>query len=371
MRTFRTLLLAGTALVAFAAAAAPAHAGVTWKIKGAGFGHGVGMSQYGAYGYAREGWGYRAILKHYYTGISIEPTPDKTVRVLLAPYQSAIRFSSASSACGVSLNESKTYSAERSGNAVLLRNPAGNTLKNCGGLLSAAGGSSVYLVGKGSYRGTIEARTSSIAGRLNAINAVSLDDYIKGVVPLESPASWPQEALKAQAVAARSYALAGRVGGRGFDLYDDTRSQVYGGISGEAPGGNSAVKATSLEVATYDGKIATTYFTSTSGGHTENNENVFGGSPIPYLRGVPDPHDDSSPLHRWRKSFSQAQLQGALSRYVRGKLRAIKVIRRGVSPRIVRAKLVGSGGVTKVSGLILQYNLGLYDTWAFIKKVKS
>ena len=220
-------------------AARPAKA--RWVIKGAGYGHGIGMSQYGAYGYAKKGTGYRAIVKHYYSGTEVGSTGSKTVRVLLRPYQSTVRFKGASAACGVSLAEKKTYSAKPKKSKVILRNKGGVRLANCGSVMSATGGASVSLIGKGAYRGAIEARGSSVPGKLNAINAVDLEDYIRGVIAEESPSSWPLDALKAQAVAARSYALSTGVGGNGFDHYDDTRSQVYGGIGAETARTNQAV----------------------------------------------------------------------------------------------------------------------------------
>ena len=123
---------------------------------------------------------------------------------------------------------------------------------------------------------------------------VELEDYVRGVVSKESPASWPMEALKAQAVAARSYALSTAAHGSGFDVFDDTRSQAYGGIGAETAKTDQAVAATHLQVVLYRGKVAQTFFFSTSGGHTENNEFSslgFGQPPIPYLRGVDDPYE--------------------------------------------------------------------------------
>ena len=92
-------------------------------------------------------------------------------------------------------------------------------------------------------------------------------------MPVESPASWPLEALKAQAVAARTYAITSTKGGVGFEHYPDTRSQVYGGIGVEQPTTNQAVAETARQVVTYQGRPVTTYFFSTSGGRTENIEN--------------------------------------------------------------------------------------------------
>src|SRR5262249_1171320 len=135
---------------------------------------------------------------------------------------------------------------------------------------------------------------SSVPGTVSAINFVSLEDYVRGVVPKESPTSFPPEALKAQAVAARSYALAVPVHGTSFDQYDDTRSQVYGGASAETTKTNQRGEAAAGQVVTYNGKVPQTFFFSTSGGHTENNEFSslgFGQPPVPYLRGVDDPYE--------------------------------------------------------------------------------
>jgi stage II sporulation protein D len=349
---------------------ATAEARVVWKVPGGGFGHGVGLSQYGAYGFANHGRGWRKIVSHYYRNTAIEATENLVVRVLLRPYLPKAVFTGATAACGVKLGEAKTYRAVRKGGDVLLLNPKGITRRNCGSLLAANGGKTVVLKGKGAYRGALQVRPSSVPGRVNAINALAVEKYVRGVVALESPSSWPMNALRAQAVVARSYGLASDVGGRGFDLYDTTASQVYGGVGAETANTNSAVKETKLQVVKYKGRIATTYFFSTSGGYTESNEFVFGGEPIPYLRGVPDPYDGASPFHRWVRKFSQRQMQAALSEDVRGKLRKIVVLRRGDSPRIFRARLVGSGGKTKISGQELKLDLGLLDAPWKIRKLK-
>ena len=150
----------------------------------------------------------------------------------------------------------------------------------------------------GGYRGVLE--VSPAPSGLMAVNALDLESYIRGVVPAEIPATWPAEALKAQALAARTYALATRKPVTGFDQYADTRSQVYRGMSAEKPTSDAAIAATTGEVVTYAANPVVTYFFSTSGGRTENVENSFIGSPAqPWLRSVDDPYDDVSPRHRW------------------------------------------------------------------------
>ena len=361
---------AGVALVAAAialATAPTAGAKGIWVIRGAGFGHGIGMSQYGAYGSARNGLTHDAILSQYYTGTTLGTIQSQTVRVLLRPYLPTVRFSGASSACGAGLTESATYTAKRKGSRVILIGPGGGRLRNCGGLLSATGGDSVALAGKGAYRGALEIRPAKVPGRLNAINAVELEDYVRGVISKESPSSWPLEALKAQAVAARSYAISTPVRGAGFDQYADTRSQVYGGLAAETARTNQAVAETALQVVMHRGQVAQTFFFSTSGGHTENNENSFlGGTPEPYLRGVPDPNEAQagSPYHTWTRKFTQGGIQAELGSLVKGKLKRVEVIKRGASPRIVKARIVGTGGSSSASGPTLRARLGLPDTWA-------
>ena len=175
-----------------------------------------------------------------------------------------------------------------------------------------------------------------------------------------------------QAVAARSYALATDAGGPLFDQYADTRSQVYNGMSAEQPSTNAAARATAGQVVLYQGQVATTYFFSTSGGRTENVENVFyGAPPSPYLKSVKDPYDGVSPRHRWQFRFTRAQIQARLGSLCRGRFRAIKVVKRGVSPRVVAADVVCSGGRTRTNGASLRSRLGLYDTWFSVTKASS
>ena len=146
------------------------------------------------------------------------------------------------------------------------------------------------------YRGRID--VDVVDGSLRALNVVGLEQYLYGVVPAEMPSTWAPEALKSQAVAARSYALATRQVGAPFDVYSDTRSQMYLGISSESPATNAAVDATKGQVLFYKGTVATTYFSSTSGGKTESSQ-AWTGTALPYLVSVSDPYDEISPYHDW------------------------------------------------------------------------
>jgi stage II sporulation protein D len=362
--TVRRATVAAIAWALAAPAAAPAD---RWVIEGRGFGHGVGLSQYGAYGFAKHGKRYERILGHYFRGTEIERARERGVKVLLATQVGEIAFSGADRACGRKLRERKRYRFAAMGNRVALRSGSGARLADCGGKGSAGGDGAVVVGSEAAYRGRLVARNRS--GSLDAINAVGIDAYVRGVVANEMPSSWPAEALRAQAVVARSYALASRVKGRGFDLYDDTRSQVYGGKTSETKATDRAVKATRREVVEHRGKVATTFYFSTSGGETENVEYGFPGArPSGYLKSVKDPYDDLSPYHRWHEKLSEAKLEEKLGGLVEGNLRAIEITKRGASPRIVKARVVGSRGSEKVTGPSLQYRLGLKSTWARFKQ---
>jgi stage II sporulation protein D len=338
--------------------------GAKWVVKGRGFGHGVGLSQYGAYGVAKHGRGYKQIVGHYYKGTKVGRAKGANVRVLVGGGD-RVEFSGANRACGKRLRERKRYRFERAGGGVQLASAGGKRLAGCGDSGGARGGSGVTYSGRGGYRGELIAVASG--GELNAVNRVGIDDYVRGVVPNESPSSWPGEALKAQALVARSYALTTKVDGDGFDLYDDTRSQVYDGRSSEAKSTNRAVRATRGEVVKAGGRIATTYYHSTSGGRTESSQFGFpGGSSRSYLKSVRDPFDKASPYHRWKEKFSQGSMESRLG--VAGNLRKVDVLKRGKSPRIVKARIVGSGGSETVSGATLQARLGLLSAWAKFRK---
>jgi stage II sporulation protein D len=369
------LRLVSMTLAAFALLTTPALAGkARLTIRGAGFGHGVGMSQYGALGFAQHGKTYDEILAHYYTGTELGTTdPATTVRVLIQSTGTA-SFSGASQAGTRRLNPSRTFKVRRRGSAqVDLLSAGGKRIATFSAPLQVSGPEGVVaLGGAGTYRGMLEFRPDTFGG-VNAINAVPLEDYVAGVVSRESPSSWPAEALKAQAVAARTYAIMTSKAGNGFEQYADTRSQVYGGVAAETAGTNQAVADTRGQVVTYDGEPVTTFFFSTSGGRTEDVEKTnVGAGPQPHLKSVADPYDDVSPKHRWTPvKLTLAQAGAELSGLVKGRFKGIQVIRRGSSPRIVAADIVGSAGRTRVDGATLRARLGLLDTWAYFTTIAT
>jgi len=256
----------------------------TLVIQGAGDGHGVGMSQEGALGYAQHGWSYNQILAHYYTGTALGQAP--------------------------------------------------------------AGAKVKVLIG-------------------SRVKTLPLETYVRGVISAEMPSEWPAAALQAQAVAVRTYALTAHAGGTKFDVYSDTRSQVYRGPAAETASTNAAALATAGQIVTYDGQPAITYFFASSGGHTEAVQDAFPGAAAqPWLVGVSDPYDQG-PEHRWTVSLSFAAAAERLGGLVKGSFRGIEVLQRGSSPRILTAYVLGSAGRTLASGGELAARLGLDDTWAY------
>ena len=364
----RTLI--AIALLAGLVVPATAPADIHWEVEGRGFGHGIGMSQYGAYGMGQNGWDYRRILGHYYTDTELGTAEGKTVRVLLGDGRTSVKFDGAKGVNGKVLDPAKTYTATRKNGRVKISGIGTfSTIAKVRGSAIRWKGTTMNGIANGRFRSYLELRPSSYGG-LTVVNALGLDNYVRGVVSGEIPSSWPAETLKAQAVAARTYALTTGRGGAIFDQFPDTRSQVYRGMKGETPATNAAVASTAREVVTYQGDPAVTYFFSTSGGQTENVENSFlGAAPKPWLKSVEDPYDDASPRHQWRLVYSQAQMQSRLSGYVKGTFRGMKIVKTGVSPRVVTAEVIGSSGRTQISGPTVRARLGLYDTWFTVGKV--
>jgi stage II sporulation protein D len=194
---------------------------------------------------------------------------------------------------------------------------------------------------------------------------IGLERYVRGVVGAEMSPSWPMAALEAQAVASRTYVLTDRAGGAKFDVYSDTRSQMYLGKAAETAQTDAAVAATAGQIVSYHSAPAITYFFASSGGLTENVANAFpGAEQQPWLRGVGDPYDQG-PLHRWTITMTMASAARRLAGLFHGRLQGIEVLKRGFSPRIVTALVRGSRGATEVSGAELEARLGLYSTWAY------
>ena len=323
-------------------------------ISGHGWGHGLGLSQWGAYGYALHGLGFGRILAHYYPGTTLGPAPARAVRVLLLRAKRVLLESTAA-----------WKAVDASGKAMPLDPSsmaftAGGRLQGRAVALPMTFSSPVPIAVDGKpFRGRITVSQDGKA--LDVVDDVALESYLKGVVPSEMPFDWPPAALQAQAIAARSYALANVVQGGAFDLYSDSRSQVYGGIDAETPSTSAAVDATRGQVVLYDGKVADTYFFSTSGGRTVSAAEVLG-TPVPYLVSVPDPYDTLSPYHDWGPVlFDMAAVAKKLK--VAPSVTDVSVAA-GPSGRVQAMTVVGADDAkTSFTGSQVRTALDLRSTW--------
>jgi stage II sporulation protein D len=365
--TFAACLMLAGAGSSLADTGPPATAPATstssvFLFSGHGWGHGLGMSQYGALGYAQHGVSYDQILAHYYPGTTLSRVTGRTVRVLLLENRKSMPIGS------------DAPFRVRDGSGVVHTLAAGSytlgpdfTLPVDDGTVQALTGPLVFLRGTSPlriahlWRGQLQ--VSVTGGKLQVIDVVGLEAYLQGVVPSEMPSWWPAGALEAQAVAARSYALAHVKGPPyAFDLYGDVRSQAYGGISAESAPGTAAVSGTKGQVLTYGGKVADTWFFSTSGGRTESAADVLpAGSSLPYLASVDDPYDSLSPYHDWGPvSVSGTKVAKALK--VPGQVLDISTTPNAAG-RVGSAVAVGTKGQVTVTGSKLRSSLGLRSTW--------
>src|SRR5436190_3781001 len=355
-----SILLLGIGPVAHARVNAKAAAGAaTFVVTGHGWGHGVGMSQYGAYGYAQKGVGYEKIVLHYFPGTELGQAPVSKVRVLLTsgvgtlPIGSAVDFRVKDATGAVHNVTAGKYTLTP---ALKLKVDGAAVARALPGpLLFQPGTTPLQL--KHLYRGSMQ--VDVVGGKLRAINVVGLEQYLYGVVPSEMPFSWAPEALKAQAVVARSYALATRRTGA-FDLYPDTRSQVYLGVEHEKSSTSAAVDATAGQVVLYQGQVAKTFFFSTSGGRTASSEDVWG-TAVPYLVSVPDPYDSISPYHTWGPiAFGGAKLGRVL--HTGGAVTDLRTTLNS-SRRVTALTAVTAHGDVSVNPMSVRRLLGLRSTW--------
>jgi stage II sporulation protein D len=208
------------------------------------------------------------------------------------------------------------------------------------------------------YRGEVDLVRESSG--ISVINRLNIEDYLASVIGREMYNTWPQEALKAQAVASRSYAVfkLQRPKSKLFDVLDTTTSQVYVGLEGEANSTQEAVKATAGEVLMYQGKVIEAVFHSSSGGHTENSENVWQNI-VPYLRGVED-FDQSSPSYQWTLNLTAPQLRQRIPGV--GDILSMTPAKSSPTGRILTLKVQGTKGERLIKGTEARKALGLKST---------
>ncbi len=253
------------------------------------------------------------------------------------------------------------YMANSSGSGVALQNWQANQI-----YIQPTGDGYVFI-GDRWYRGGISlVRTD---GGLTAVNNVNLEHYLYSVIGAEMSPNWPLEALKAQAVAARSYALYQRERGNNptYDLGDTQGWQVYKGLESEATSTYAAVDATAGQVMVYNGKIIEAFFHSSSGGHTENVEEVWTEA-RPYLRGVPD-YDRGAPVYEWSTSVSVSQLSNLISGV--GNIVSMQPEKTTKTGRVITMKVIGDSGQRVIGGEQIQRLLGLKSTRFSIQKANG
>ncbi len=226
--------------------------------------------------------------------------------------------------------------------------------------LAPADGARLYLDIR-PYRGVVELRRTA-RGRLTVINELDLEEYLYGVLKNEVDPQWPAEALKAQAVASRTWALysLNRFALEGYDVRATTESQVYNGVTAEDPRTTAAVDATRGEIMTYQGRPIFAAYHSDSGGSTESSELVWGGTSYPYLKGVADPYSMGAPRHDWTVRMDLATFENRVRRSGRmiTNVTGIEVAEATPSGRAALLRVSGAHGVLLLKGAELRAVLG-------------
>ena len=352
-------------------------AGGSFTVRGSGFGHGHGMSQYGAYGAAKKGLGWKEILAFYYPGTTLTTMPTRsTIKVwLTADTDGDLRVEPAA---GLSVTDGDGHRfvlptgadhtgwrITRSGSGYRLshRTAAGTyATTSAPGLtdstwsFTATGQVLTLVLPSGStrpYRGSLALVRRGTGAR--TVNTVRLEDYVRAVVPSEMPTSWLPDAVRVQAVAARSYAVRLRdtTSYDGYDICDTTACQVYGGQAREDARGDAAVAATAGTVVSHRGAVALTQFASSNGG-------ALAASTLPYLVAKPDPYDGVVSSQAWTRTVSAAAIAAAWPSV--GAVRTLRVTARdGSGPwggRVRTLVITGSRGTVTGAGSTFQSRVG-------------
>ncbi len=386
-----------------------AQAADTFRFHGSGYGHGIGMSQWGAYGLAQQGWSHRRILTHFYSGtrvITSSTLPRNfgwdsraaAPRSIWARGTGPVRLwldgPGGTFVAKIPSGQDWTVSAAPALRRYAIRDESGAlvggvrwggparplfaTFAGCGARAFVPEADEVWHDGYAYAYGFLEFDLLNCADRCveRLTIELPLERYLRGMG--EMPSSWPAAALRTQAVAARTFATykIRRYGLRSdcdCHLLDGAGDQVYVGWNKEiGPDGDrwvAAVNRTAGEVVTYQGSVIQAFYAASDGGYSEDVEDVWhGGNPayaIPYLRGVCDPGEDTSanPWTDWTRTFTAGNLSSRLSPYTGGigTIQRFTNVRRGVSGRIVSAIARGTGGSATVQGDELRGALGLPD----------
>ena len=386
----------------------PTVLGSTVTFYGRGYGHGVGMSQYGAKGRALAGQDAPMILAHYYPGTtlgSIATTTRIRVRILYGwraaptnpleifgrrgpwmidgvattfPADAVLRLIPRTTATATGSSTTWQISVTASDGSLLYAGPKPSALVVRGTTTTTR----LQLWSKPTswdeYRGILRIRTSAVTPSVTVTNDLPLETYLRGVVPAEMSSAWPTAALEAQTIASRSYAARHlRPGVSYYDVVDTSGAQVYRGAKGERATTNAIIRAHPGIVLRRSGSIANTLYSSDAGTGTENNENVYTSAtgakvagPVSYLRGSSDrkadgtPYDAGAPYATWATAtYTTVQLSAWFAADARtnvGMITALDLRNRGVSGRLISVKLIGSAGTKTVSGEVFRsvFNAG-------------
>ena len=386
--------------------ASPASARGAFTFYGSGSGHGLGMSQWGAFGLAQDGWGHKRILTHFYSGTTVrqDASPPKNVRVGLTQGQTSVRLTAQAGPVRIRVSggatvgtipRGKTWTVRAAGDRYRVLTGAGRRVggRDWGGtardlaLSYSSAGARVRSPDAGATynRGSIEFNLYSCGGAACSMRMVLVippEAYLLGLS--EVPSSWPLAALRAQAVASRSYAFNKVAAGQhrsgcNCGVYDSSLDQVYVGWlkEGGAQGARwvRSVRQTSNQIVASGGGAIAAFYSSSDGGHTEDNENVWGGTPLSYLRGVCDPGDytNANPSAVWRVSYSASAVTGRLDGYTGniGTVTGFKDFDRGVSGRIITVRVTGRGGSDVITGAQFRAGLGLRDDRVWVNRNKN
>ncbi|MFI7064591.1 SpoIID/LytB domain-containing protein [Kribbella sp. NPDC050124] len=356
-------------------------------ISGRGFGHGRGMSQYGAQGAAIAGKSARQILDFYYPGTATGKATGSIRIRISADTTDGVRVGAVNHLKVRDLKTGKVYPLPRASTrnqwSIDPYGDHGTTVssydaktrkwtlwKTFTGMTQFEGASVTGLILPSGavrrYRGSL--RAIDVPGTdLDTVNVVSLEHYLRGVVPREALSSWRPAALQAQAVAARTYSVfhRGRATKRAYDLCDTISCQVYGGYDSEKAAANTAIAATAGQVRLYKGKPIIAEFSSSNGGATATG-------PIPYqvmkLDGWDAYPGNGNPNVTWTVTRTAAELQAVFDV---GSIRSLRVLKRtGIGPsggRVLTVEAVGSKGRRVLTGDQLRGRLQLRSAWfAFV-----
>lgn len=360
--TIRSILLFLTLLIASPAASAELPSSI--RIEGGGYGHGHGMSQYGAEGAARQGLSYEDILAFYYPGTSIDSGQDR-LRVWLSedndnrltvPRQDGLTAKMGSTTVQLSPSPQAWRFRKHGSNLVLEKKTSEGWRRS----VRLAGNEraefwvrgkpvKVWKSGPQSYRGRV--RAVPFADRLLTVNVVNSEEYLRGVVAREMPSYWQIEALKTQSVAARSYALRESTEDNTYyDLCDTSACQVYGGVEAETQRTDLAIRSTAREALRYENQWAFAQFSASNGGH------MLAGSE-PYLVSKPDPYDGwtGNSYHEWTETID---VQAVADRYDLGAFQSLAITRTD-GPYALEVVLTGSERARTFSGWDFRNAAGL------------